>query len=513
MSAQLSSFKALIYAHCGLVLEGVAEDRLRKILHHSAKQAGCADLIAYERLIRRDAEQFDALVCQLTVNETYFFREPEQLELLVDVLIPQVLAHKTAGQPVRILSAGCSSGEEPYSLVMALHKIYGERTAELFQIDAGDLDQNVLNKAQAGVYSEFSFRGVEPAVRQRYFQPQRQGYKLAEHIRTQVNFYQLNLLAPQFPAELAAYDIIFFRNVSIYFDLETRGLIQRKFYELMNEHSILFLGSSETLGNDLGVFELVEHAGQYFFIKGEVYRPVVSDAVNLLQLTEYAQRSSLASRERYDTTLLSPAVTTTVSDLGVQGLNTDAQASRSAEAIEDRRRVALERIQQLVSTGEPRRAMRLLESFPIPVTEDYAACLLKSWLLLNQQAFTEADTLLGYALVAEPWSVDAMLMKGLLCKWQQQTEDACQWFRKVIYICPECWPAHYYLADTRRTEEQYDAAIKSYQTVVRILAAGPETSHCLTWIPAPLAASDAVFLSRRQLQQLTADLPTTDVDA
>ena len=156
--------------------------------------------------------------------------------------------------------------------------------------------------------------------------------------------------------------------------------------------------------------------------------------------------------------------------------------------------------------------MRLLESFPVPVTQDYAACLLKSWLLLNQQVFDEAASLLGYALVAQPWSVDAMLMQGLLCKWQQKTEDACQWFRKVIYICPECWPAHYYLADTRRAEEQFEVAMRSYQAVIRILATAAEVNHGLTWIPVPLAASDAVFLSRRQIQQLTADLHTTQVD-
>ena len=108
--------------------------------------------------------------------------------------------------------------------------------------------------------------------------------------------------------------------------------------------------------------------------------------------------------------------------------------------------------------------------------------------------------------------MDAMLMKGLLCKWQQQSASACQWFRKVIYSCPECWPAHFYLADIRRTEEQCDAALKAYQSVVRILASDVSSSHCLQWIPAPLTGSDALFLSQRQVQQLIADLHSTQVD-
>lgn len=513
MSASLLSFKKMIYAHCGLVLEGIAEDRLRKILQHNSKQAGCADLNAYERLVRSDQQQFDALICQLTVNETYFFREPEQLKLLTDVLIPQILARKMPSQPVRILSAGCSSGEEPYSLVMALYEIYGEKTAELFQIDAGDLDQNVLHKAQAGVYSKFSFRGVDSAVRQRYFQRQVQGYKLAEHIRTQVNFYQLNLLVAQFPAELVAYDIIFFRNVSIYFDLATRKLIQHKFYKLMNKHSILFLGSSETMGNDLGVFELVEHDGQYVFIKGDAYRPAINHAVSWSQGKDQAKSSRLSSDDDTHLAAIDPksSVVATV-DSVLPELQSSTEPIDSLGAVEDRRIVALERIQQLVSTGEPYRAMRLLERFPVSIAEDYGACLLKGWLLLNQQAFIEADQLLDHALNIEPWSVDAMLMKGLLYKWQQQPAVACQWFRKVIYSCPECWPAHFYLADTLRSEEQWAAAIQSYQTVLRIFAAGAVKSNCITWIPIPLDANDAQFLSQRHIKQLTVALHTTQVD-
>lgn len=505
MSVSLLSFKKMIYAHCGLVLEGIAEDRLRKILQQSSQQAGCSDLKAYERLVRSDQQQFDALVCQLTVNETYFFREPEQLKLLTDVLIPQVLAHKTLGQPVRILSAGCSSGEEPYSLVMALYEIYAEQTTELFQIDAGDLDHNVLQKAQAGVYSKFSFRGVDRAIRQRYFQPQVQGYKLVEHVRRQVNFYQLNLLAAQFPAELVAYDIIFFRNVSIYFDVATRKLIQHRFYKLMNEHSILFLGSSETLGNDLGVFELVEDAGQYFFIKGDAYRPVLNHAVSWSQKTAHPE-FDIDDRHW-------PVVTATKPDTDTSQIQSlELSSEFASQSVEDRRIVALERIQQLLSIGEQHRAMRLLERFPVPIAEDYGACLLKGWLLLNQQAFIEADQLLDHALNIKPWSVDAMLMKGLLYKWQKQPAQACQWLRKVIYSCPECWPAHFYLADTLRSEEQWAAAIQSYQTVLRIFAAGAVKSNCITWIPIPLDANDAQFLSQRHIKQLTVALHTTQVD-
>ncbi|WP_205340305.1 CheR family methyltransferase [Denitrificimonas caeni] len=509
MSSILRSFKSLIYAHCGLVLEGIAEDRLRDIVQSNAEQTGCASLSEYERLIRSNSQLFDALVGQLTVNETYFFREPEQLKLLTEVLIPQVLAQKTKQQPVRILSAGCSSGEEPYSLVMALHQIYGERTAELFQIDAGDLDQNVLNKAESALYSEFSFRGVDDAVRQRYFKAQKRGYKLANSISEQVNFYSLNLLAPQYPAQISNYDIIFFRNVSIYFDLDARLRIQRKFYSLMNSQSILLLGSAETLGNDLGIFELVEDSGQYFFIKGNVYRPVASQALSLPQLpfAELARVDTVATlhASRTDAEFL-------VEPIHIQSVEEMTQPASARDAVMPNRLVDLAAIQHLIDDGQQQRALRLLENFSVHAAEYYAASLLKSWLLLNNQAFTEAGQLLDQALEIEPWSTDAMLMKGLLCKWQQRVDEACQWFKKVIYTNPECWPAHYYLADIRRNQQQFDAAIKSYQIVLRVLATHTSTDKCTAWIPLPLAASDALFLSQRYIQQLTIALQTTRVD-
>lgn len=493
MSVELLAIKNMVYAHCGLVLDGIAEDRLRKIAHSNAQQAGCANLQDYEKLLRRDAEYFDDLVGQLTVNETYFFREPEQIKLLTEVLIPQVLAHKAQTEQVRILSAGCSSGEEPYSLVMALQEIYGARTAELFQIDAGDLYQGALDKAQDGIYSEFSFRGVDPTLRQRYFRSCPRGFELAPHIREQVNFYQLNVLAEQFPEPLKNYDIIFFRNVSIYFDLETRCRVQEKFYEVMNSQSILLLGSSETLGNDFSVFELVEHAGQYFFIKGQTYRPASSQAVSL----QHQYCAPAISSANVQPLAVQPSIAATTSQVPAQHTSAVEQGGRSGL-------VDLQAIQQLILGGEAQRALRLLDSLPPPEQQSYGARLLKSWLLMNQQAFAEAEQLIEQALAIEPWSVDAMLMKGLILKWMNQEDEACGWFKKAIYTCSECWPAHYYLAEIRRTEQYTDAAIQSYQRVLRVLATHPAENKCMEWIPLPLAASDAEFLSQRYIQQLTA---------
>ena len=505
---ELQVFKALVYEHCGLLLDGIAEDRLRQIVDSNRQHTGCATVQEYEQLVRSNPAQFDILVGQLTVNETYFFREPEQLQLLVDVLVPHILARKTTAGPVRILSAGCSSGEEPYSLVMALHQVYGERTARLFHVDAGDIDHNVLDKAQKGLYSEFSFRGVKPSIRERYFKPQARGYVLDPLIKEQVNFCFLNLLAPELPAQLIDYDIIFFRNVSIYFDEETRELIQHRFFKLMRTDSVLMLGSSETMGNDFSVFELVEQAGQYFFIKGDAYRPANSGPLTSLDTPAVA-----------DTTrrpMLAPEYRTASSiDLPSEPLLAPADTAEAVTllAVETGANVNLEHIQQLIEDGEQQRALRLLEELPLDAQQRYPALLLKAWLLMNNQAFAPAQESLEQALAMEPWSVDAMLMQGLVYKWQEDAQQAQQWFKKVIYTRPECWPAHYYMADIRRIEGQTEAALKGYQTVLRILADSTADVRYTDWIPLPLAVSNATFLSQRHTQQLSADLDSTQVSS
>lgn len=511
MSTQttLLSFKKLVHAHCGLVLEGIAEDRLLKALHKGAEQTGCQSLLEYERLIRRDEKLFDQLISQLTVNETYFFREPEQIKLLVDVLVPQVLAQKNGCGPVRILSAGCSSGEEPYSLVMALHQVYGERTAQLFQVDAGDVDVRILEKARQGIYSEFSFRGVAPHWRERYFQASTNGYHLKPVIRQQVNFYPLNLLAAELPAGIQSYDIIFFRNVSIYFDTDTRRIIHRTFYDMMQEQSILFLGSSEILGNDLGVFELVEQQGQYYFIKGEAYQSAASQAFswskNLSETVKDQTAHDLKDLER--SLRLSISEQTAAAQLRgtsvESSLRTAQQSVNPSVSATQVGAPDLANIQQLMRFGEPQRALFLLEQLLASGYQHYAAQLLKSWILLNKQHFEDADTLLDQALTKEPWSVDGMLMKGLSCKWQGDLHSAVQWLKKVIYTAPECWPAHYYLADIYRQQANAQAALKAYQTVMRILTANPTAGDSMLWIPLPLPLGDVVFLSKRHIQQLS----------
>ncbi|MFN3879878.1 MAG: CheR family methyltransferase [Nitrincola lacisaponensis] len=488
MNDTLAPFKTLIYEHCGLVLEGIAEARLHKALHQGAERMAVTRLSEYFQLLQRTPEEFEKLISALTVNETYFFREPDQIALFTNQLVPRLLSRQSR-RPLKILSAGCSSGEEPYSLAMALDTVYGEQRRHLFQIDAGDLDRQILAKAEQGIYSPFSFRSLDAALQQRYFQPLDRSFQLIESIRNSVNFYPLNLMAELGPQGLDQYDLIFCRNVSIYFDPPTRLQLHQRFYNALNENGILLLGGSETLGNDMGVFELVEEHGHYYFIKGESYRPASSQAVSWSQSRRAPQAVEHPASVSQDS-VLSPVAATPTGALNLPPLDW---------------------IRQLVQEGQTEQATRLLDRHlseqgqPVSV----GVSLLKSWLLLNSRVFAEADQLLDRVLQEDPWSVDALLLKGLNAKWQQRHEQAVEWFRKVIYVCPESWPAHYYLAEVHRLDGRDEQAIKSYQAVRRILSDDRHAPDGLLWVPLPLPRGDILFLSERHVLKLRQRLSET----
>lgn len=152
------------------------------------------------------------------------------------------------------------------------------------------------------------------------------------------------------------------------------------------------------------------------------------------------------------------------------------------------------------------RALHLLASLLVKDKNNLPALLLKSWILLNSQDFIAADQLLEEAFALDAWSIDMMFMKGLSAKWQDQQAVAIEWFKKVVYTNPECWPAHYYLAEIYRSQQQPEAALRAYQTLVRTLTANIKAKDAMQWIPLSLPAGDLLFLSQRHLQSITDNL-------
>ena len=194
---------------------------------------------------RSDAE-YDKIFDLVTTNETYFFREPAQLAAFSEEIVPELM-EKRPGRKIRIWSAGCSSGEEAYTIAMLLsEKGYYEKAA--FEIFATDLNQLVLAKARKGIYRENAFRATNDQLRQKYFtQEDAHAWRIKDEVRNRVQFGRLNLYDGPRVSLVGALDVIFCRNVIIYFDEASKRAVVQSFYSRLLEGGYLLLGHSESL--------------------------------------------------------------------------------------------------------------------------------------------------------------------------------------------------------------------------------------------------------------------------
>ena len=194
---------------------------------------------------RADAE-FDQIFDLVTTNETYFFREPAQLQAFTEEIVPELLSRK-ALKKIRIWSAGCSSGEEPYSIAILLQES-GWYDHAAFEIFASDINQQVLSKARKGHYRENAFRSTDIRLRDRYFTRESDTmWRINDEVRNRVSFGRLNLYDEARVSLLGHLDVVFCRNVIIYFDDASKKIVVNNFYNRLIDGGYLLLGHSESL--------------------------------------------------------------------------------------------------------------------------------------------------------------------------------------------------------------------------------------------------------------------------
>ncbi|HPP39782.1 MAG TPA: protein-glutamate O-methyltransferase CheR [Candidatus Kapabacteria bacterium] len=201
-------------------------------------------------------ELFDAI----TINETYFFRAPQQFEAFETHIVPEILStRQNLFNPVfRIWSAAASTGEEAYTLAMIVaEKLRPMYPRVQFQILASDINKSVLEQAQQGVYKEYSIRNVPPHLLKKYFKQQGTNYVLSDEIKQMVKFMNINLYDAQQMRTVTNCDVIFCCNVLIYFDMPSKQQVVTHLYNSLNKGGYLFIGYSESLHGISKAFKLV----------------------------------------------------------------------------------------------------------------------------------------------------------------------------------------------------------------------------------------------------------------
>ena len=254
--AEFRMFSQLVRDHCGLHFGEEARFLLEKRLGRRMRELEVSSFAAYHYRVRHASpgdDELALLIDELTTNETYFFRESSQLRALIHEILPQVQAGR--GGPMTVWSAGCSSGEEPYSIAI-LAREAGLQPGNDLRVYASDVSRRVLRKARQGVYRDASFRDTDPYLRDKYFSNKDGLWQISDEIKKDVDFIHLNLLDRSKIALLGAMDVILCRNVIIYFDTETKSRVIQTFYEKLRPGGHLLLGHSESLINLSTSFEL-----------------------------------------------------------------------------------------------------------------------------------------------------------------------------------------------------------------------------------------------------------------
>ncbi len=248
----------LIYNHCGLFFDSDNKYLLdRRLLPRLALHSlsGFRDYYQFLKYDRKKDEEISDILDILTTNETYFFRESFQLDAFTDEILPELKSLKQKDRTLRIWSAGCSTGEEPYTIAMLMLEkncFPGWR----IEIVGSDISHRVVQVARKGIYGKSSFRSTDQRYLERFFTEAPGGYRICDEVRELVTISQMNLFDANRLALLGKMDVIFCRNVIIYFDQGSKKKVIESFYNTLRPAGYLLLGHSESLMNVSTAFAL-----------------------------------------------------------------------------------------------------------------------------------------------------------------------------------------------------------------------------------------------------------------
>ena len=240
MSNDYSEFIQGIKRKTGIDLSLYKEAQMKRRLTALYEKKGYGSFQEFFSVLNRDREEMEEFLDRMTINVSEFFRNYKRWEVLETKILPRLLKGSTS---IKVWSAACSTGEEPYTLSMMLSKYIPLSKGS---ITATDIDKNALQRARNGVYPERSLSEIPEELKRNYFTQEGQLFKLNEEVKRSVTFKQQNLLSDPFEGK---YDLIVCRNVLIYFTEEAKNLLYKKFNASLKPGGVLFVGSTEQIFN------------------------------------------------------------------------------------------------------------------------------------------------------------------------------------------------------------------------------------------------------------------------
>jgi len=252
-------FREFFYRKTGIQFDESKRYFVDKRLVERIAATDCVSFRSYFTMLRfqGSGEELQALTNLMTVNETYFFREEYQFKCLIDSLLPEIVAKKTPGSTLRIWSIPSSSGEELYSIALYLTEYWPAIATWDVELISSDIDTNILRKARAGKYTARSVQHLPGKLLQKHFKRTPDGeYQISDELRSAVEFTRVNLSEPADTRSYRGFDVIFCRNLLIYFDDLSRQKAAEAFYDALNPGGFICLGHAESMSRITSLFRV-----------------------------------------------------------------------------------------------------------------------------------------------------------------------------------------------------------------------------------------------------------------
>jgi len=263
-----------LFNHLGVSGDAYKEAYLKRRIQARIRKLGISDTMEYYRLLKKNRQELNNLILTVAINVTEFFRDPLIWKTFQKKIIPELVHYKQENRDtsIKIWSAACSTGQEPYSIAMSFYEVLGENLGGFkISILATDIDREALQIASKGVYpSDIVEKYIPKNLINKYFLKSDEFYRLLPKIRRLVRFQQFNLFSKIYPK---GFDVIFLRNVLIYMKKEAQEKVFRQMYDALEDHGYLILGKTETiLGSSSALFKMYDLLSRVYKKNLEVNR-------------------------------------------------------------------------------------------------------------------------------------------------------------------------------------------------------------------------------------------------
>jgi chemotaxis protein methyltransferase CheR len=452
--AEIEKFSNFFSEKCGLHFDRRNRKGLERGIQRRMRVVAAPSVAAYFTYLQNSLEsrqEFKKLVALLTIGETSFFRFDPHFAALIEQVIPELIKHHQTSRRLRIWSAGCSTGEEVYSLAITLLHHFPQLADWDITILGTDISHQSLATARQGNYQERTLRHVPPSLLTEWFSKDGTGWTVAERLRQPCRFSYLNLQSETYPHPkngTTECDLIFCRNVMIYFRPETVRAVVSRLRRALRPGGYLFLGHAETLGAAFLDFGRCQHHGGTYYRAGEAEKTKSCSGADKAPDENKKQPQFILFEKAHDSRLVPQLF--------------------SGEAKEKSGIILADKVNN--KTTSPK-----ILSTTNPSPETASQLLDQGFSLADQGRLDEALALCRQVLQADDLSPRGYFLRGLIHDQQGQSVLAAEDFQRVILLDIKAVMAHYHLAHVYRREGRKTEALRSLQTAVRLLTKmGPE---------------------------------------